>query len=329
MDTKFTSKYSDVEQGRCVQLYLEGHNKAELAKKYGVSIRTIERWIKIYKDVNYIDIRMSKRNKAIPIHIQKEVMEILNRNAIIYGFNISIWDKNMIVNLLQQKYDIKITRYMAKLLLEDKEYFNTADKDRVSKEIIELEELDYKLVILDFFRIGRINKSIIEPLAFKKFNQNTLNVNLGIARLDKKVYVEIIFTDRSILKLFPSSNNKKTESNKKENLERKNAIDSKVKFIKKISMHEKNKIVFISMKDGVLRNFNRKNSEFSFYITDKNSHNQLGQDKYEREQTIVQHICDENNEYRNFDSITEIISFVENKLKKYKVQTYIEVDIFK
>jgi hypothetical protein len=83
------------------------------------------------------------------------------------------------------------------------------------------------------------------------------------------------------------------------------------------------------MKDGVLRNFNRKNSEFSFYITDKNSHNQLGQDKYEREQTIVQHICDENNEYRNFDSITEIISFVENKLKKYKVQTYIEVDIFK
>lgn len=327
MDTKFTSKYSNVEQGRCVQLYLEGHNKEELSQKYGVSIRTIERWIKIYKDVNYIEIRMSKRNKVIPIHIQKEVMEILNRNAIRYGFNISIWNKNMVINLLQQKYDIKINRYMAKLLLEDIEYFNTEDK--VSKEIIELEELDYKLVILDFFRIGRIDKSIIEPLAFKKFNQNTLNVNLGIARLDKKVYVEIIFTDRSILKSLPSFNNKKTESNKKENLERKNAIDSKVKFIKKISMHEKNKIVFISMKDGILRNFNRKNNEFSFYITDKNSHNQLGQDKYEREQTIVQHICDENNEYRNFDSITEIISFVKSKLKKYKVQTYIEVDIFK
>lgn len=83
------------------------------------------------------------------------------------------------------------------------------------------------------------------------------------------------------------------------------------------------------MKDGVLTNFNRKNNEFSFCITDKNSHNKLGQDKYEPEQTIVEHICDKNNEFRNFDSITEIVRFVESKLKKYKVQTYVEVDIFK
>lgn len=327
MDTKFTSKYSDVEQGKCVKQYLEGSNKEELSQKWGVSIRTIERWIKIYKDVNYIDIRMSKRNKVISIHIQKEVMGILNRNAIMYGFNISIWNESMVISLLKQKYYIEITRYMSKLLLRDRKYFDNKDEEKAVDEIIELEERGYKLVILDFFRIGKIERSIVEPLVSENFNQKKLNVNLAIARADEKVYLEVIFTDRDILErasVFLKVRNVKNI--KKENQERKNAIDSKANFIRKVIKNEKNKIAFISMEDEYLKRFNKKNSGCSFYITDENSHKQLVQDKYEQGKSIIQHMYDKNNQYRNFNSAIDIMEFIKDKMKKYKGKVAIKIN---
>lgn len=33
----------------------------------------------------------------ISIHIQEEVMQILNSNAILYGFNISTWNKTRVI----------------------------------------------------------------------------------------------------------------------------------------------------------------------------------------------------------------------------------------
>lgn len=332
MDTKFTSNYTDIEQGKCVKQYFDGCDKEELVKRWGVSKRTIERWIKRYKDINGLSIRMVKRSKIISIHIQEEVMQILNSNAILYGFNISTWNETRVIKLLKQKYDIKITRYMSKLLLRDSKTFASKDEDKAFKEIIKLEELDCNLVILNFIRIGRIDRRIIEPLIPKKFNQHKLNVNLGIARGDEKVYIEIIFSDRYILEKPPNKFRLKKVGNikniKKEKEERKANIDNKANFIRKVIKCESNNIVFISKNDMYLKRFNKNNGKALFYIVDKDSHKQLVQDKYEQEQnkSIIQDIYNQNNEYRNFKSFEEIRTFINDKTKEYKGKVIIKID---
>lgn len=331
MDTKFASKYSDVEQGKCVMQYFEGTNKDELSKIWGVSKRTIERWIKKYEKIDSISIRMSKRNKIIPIHIQKEIMKTLNSNSILYGFNMSTWSEGRVINLLKEKYDIKITRYMSKLLLSDSKHFASKDEEEVFKEISKLEELDYNLLILDFFRIGRVDSRIIEPVLSKKFNQDKLNVNLGIARGNKKVDIEIIFSDRCILeKPLGFIAFKKAKKMKKENEEKKVTIDNKVSFIRKVMKSEsnKNKVVFISRRDKYLKRFNKNNEKALFYIVDQDLHKKLIQDNYDGDQnnSLIQHIYNENNEYRNFKSFEEIRNFVNDKTKEHKGKVIVKID---
>lgn len=106
MNTKFVSNYTEEERAECIKDYFKGTDKERLARKWGVSKRTIERWIKGNERSNQIEINIAKRSKLIAVDIQLEIMKILNSNAILYGFNISTWNEVRVIKLLNDKYNI-------------------------------------------------------------------------------------------------------------------------------------------------------------------------------------------------------------------------------
>lgn len=143
-----------------------------------------------------IDERIAKREKVIPKNIQEEVLKILNTNAIPYGFYVSTWSERRVIKLFKEHYGIKITRYMAKLLLKDskdRKYF-VEDTKREYNEIMDLKSSGYNVVNLYFLKIGKIDKELVDDLVFQNFYEKKLDVNLGICIGAKNVYIEIIFS---------------------------------------------------------------------------------------------------------------------------------------
>lgn len=317
MDTKFRSNYSEDEQIECMKQYLNGCDKEQLSKLWGISIRTIERWIKNWTDKDSIDVRIAKRSKKIPIDIQKKLMQILTKNAMLYGFNVSTWDEVRVIKLLNNNYNIKITRYMAKALLSDSKNFSEKYKEKVINEIAELEQLGYKLVFVDYIQIGRIDKEEIEPLAYKKFKEYILKVNLAIAMGAKSLYKDILFSETDIIgKQIKSIKLKKVDSISKERNQRKVIINDKYNFISKIANKEdtKSKIVFISKNDKDIEQFSKK---IMFYIVDKDLYEQLLCNKHRKIYQAMKFVCDHNNKYRKFTSLTEVQNFIKLKEKEF------------
>ncbi|MCB2354724.1 helix-turn-helix domain-containing protein [Clostridium estertheticum] len=330
MNTKFVSNYTDEERSRCVEQYFTGYNKDQLAQIWGVSKRTVERWIKEYERTDAIKIRIAKRSKLMTVDIQHEIMQILNSNAILHGFNISTWNEAMVIKLLKDKYYIKITRYMAEELLSDKKYFSSECEEKVLNELNDMEKLGYKLILLDYIRIGRVDKRTIEPLFYKKFKEHRLNVNLGIARGTKTAYLDIIFSDVDILEKPQKIELVQLGASIKVNgYERKVIANDKFDFIKKVLRKETNNknVVFISTGDTDIKEFKNNNENALFFIVNKDLYKQLVQDEYEKDEcngdekySLIQHLYNINNEYINFTSFEDIRRVIENKVIKYEVE---------
>lgn len=312
---KYVSKYDISVQNECVGEYQIGISKKELSDKYNVSIRTIDRWVKKWGDASKnIRTRIGKRANKIPVKIQEELMMILNKNAILYGFYTSVWNKDYLVKFIKKEFNLDITKYMAEQLIQDSKRY-ILKKDEIIDEIEELERNMYKLCILDFIRIGKISRNEIEPYTNNMiFTKSTIDVNLAIARLENRVYLDIIFSQISIKK-----NTHKNIFKQEIEDDIKNIISDKSRVIKKILEKEHDKIAFITLKDGVTKRFNKSSKGAVFYIVEENEHKQLIQDKYEFDElSIVQYLERENNSYRNFQSLAKIYRFLQTMYGNYK-----------
>lgn len=328
MSTKFVSNYTEEERAECIEDYFKGTDKETLARKWGVSKRTIERWVKEYERINPIEINIAKRSKLIPVGIQLEIMKILNNNAILYGFNISTWNEVRVIKLLNDKYNIKINRYMARLLLKDKLSFGNEDEEKTLNEINELEQLGYKLILLDYIRFGSINKRDIEPLFYKKFMEHRLSVNLGIARGSERAYIDIIFSEIDIIEKPKKITFVEPEINIKVDRKQRNTIiEDKLSFINKVTSKESNSnnIVFISKEDADIEKV--KSRKASFYIVNKELYGQLIQDEYEKDMyhgterySIIQYLNNANNKRIEFKSYEGIRKEIKKKISKYALE---------
>lgn len=325
MNTRYVSNYTDDEKAKCVNQYLNGENKEQLAQIWGVSERTIERWIKEYERTDAIKIKIAKRSKTIPIDIQHEIMEILNSNAILYGFNISTWNEVRIIKLLMDKYNIKITRYMAKELLRDAKYFSMEYEEKTFEDINKLEEQGCKLILLDYIRIGQIKRRNIEGVFYKKFEEDRVNVNLGIARGVKRVYIEVILSEGDIIEKVKSINLNEIQA-ESDSKQRKIILDDKFNFTNKVVEKESNgrKVIFITTGDPDLNRFKNKNKNTAFSIVKMELYKQLVQDDYEKDEcndgerySLIQHLYNSNNNYIWFDSFEEIREYVAKKILNY------------
>lgn len=197
------SRHTDEEKQQCVNEYLNGENKYYLAGKYSISIRTIDRWIK-NSNIDELKLRMLKRAKTIPIKIQQEILKVLNSNPICVGFNISYWKEFMIIDYINDKYNITINRRMAKNLIEDSRKVNVVSyEEKVLNDIEELADLGYSIVLLDYLKIGKVmsqeiegrehGKTVIEYIDDEK---NRGRVYRGITDIDNTIRGKI---DRYVL----------------------------------------------------------------------------------------------------------------------------------
>ena len=236
------SRHTDEEKQQCVNEYLNGENKYYLAGKYSISIRTIDRWIK-NSNIDELKLRMLKRAKTIPIKIQQEILKVLNSNPICVGFNISYWKEFMIIDYINDKYNITINRRMAKNLIEDSRKVNVVSyEEKVLNDIEELADLGYSIVLLDYLKIGKVMSQEIEGREHKK---EMLDVNLVLARAGEDMYVDVIFSDLDIVDRF-----NEILTPKKDNMKRKLIVDDKFEVLKKVCNEEQSdRVVFMTIYD--------------------------------------------------------------------------------
>lgn len=266
-----------------------------------------------------IDERIAKREKVIPKNIQEEVLKILNTNAISYGFYVSTWSERRVIKLLKEHYRIKITRYMAKLLLKDakdRKHF-VEDAKREYNEIMDLKNSGYNVVNLYFLKIGKIDKELVDHLVFQSFYEKELDVNLGICIGANNVYIEIIFSDSNIVSkrgkfLFMKKN---ADSTKREIIEikKRNVIDNKASFIRKIIKRENlsDKIVFVCIDDLYIDRFNKSDGNTFFYVIEEKKANiLLNKFVVKEEDKRLEDIRDDN----KFKSIREINDFINENI---------------
>lgn len=313
--SQFKSKYTYEEQEQCIQEYLAGISKEELSEKWNISIRTINRWVD--KICTYEQKKSLKRQEVIPIEKEEEIMKILSENALLSGFNLSLWNSGMVIKLLKNKYDIEISRYKAKQLLDDSKKFYSQSDDKQIEDIVNLEEeLKYDLVLLDFIKIGEIKRINVEDTFYEKFDEDILNVNLGIARAPEKAYISLIYSDVDITTYGFTTPFSKVNTDKTKSIQ-----NDKILFINKVieKQGDINKIVFVSKKDNFMEKFKKSNKKPLFYILNKDFEEELIQDIYElgEENSLLKNVKDHYSSYIKFSSNREIFEFINNKIQKY------------
>lgn len=313
--SQFKSKYTYEEQEQCIQEYLAGISKEELSEKWNISIRTINRWID--KICTYEQKKSLKRQEVIPVEKEEEIMKILSENALLSGFNLSLWNSGMVMKLLKNKYDIEISRYKAKQLLDDSKKFYSQSDDEQIEDIVNLEEeLNYDLVLLDFIKIGEIERINVEDIFYEKFDEDILNVNLGIARAPEKAYISLIYSDVDIITYGFTTPFCKINTDKTKLIQ-----NDKISFINKVieKQGDINKIVFVSKKDSFMDRFKKSNKKPLFYILNKDFKEELIQDIYElgEENSLLKNVKDHYNSCIKFSSNREIFEFINNKIQKY------------
>lgn len=306
------SRYTDEEKQQCVNEYLNGENKYYLAGKYSVSIRTIDRWIK-NSNIYEVKLRMLKREKTIPVKIQEEILNVLNSNPICVGFNISHWKEFMIIDYINNKYNITINRRMAKNLIEDSQKVNVISyEDRVLNDIEELADLGYSIVLVDYLKIGKVASQEIEGRAHK---EEMLDVNLVIARAGEDMYVDVIFSDLDIVDRF-----NEIVTPKKDKVKRKLIIDDKFEVLKKVCNEEQNdRVVFMTIYDRDMSKVIKKDKTIKWYIVKEEFYKVLTHPVYEGEhgKTVIEYIDDKNNRERVYRRFTDIDNTIRGKIDKY------------
>lgn len=311
--------HTDEEKNRCVSEYIHGADKYYLSGKYSVSIRTIDRWI-ASMDIDEIKLRTIRRSKSIPIDIQSEILNILNTNPILHGFNISKWNETKVIKYINNIYGIEINRRMAKALMEDAIKVNTIKyEDRVYRDIEKLDTSGYSIVLLDYIKIGRINSLEVEPLELRKYTEDKLDVNLVIAIANEHIYLDIIVSELNIVDKSNRKVIKDSEKEKvaKEKLQRNAITDDKYEVLNKIKKLEGNEsIIFITTYDKDIDKLIRKRSNIKYFIVKDEIYNELLQEKYEGAygKPIVEHMRDDNNSNRPYRSVADISNVVLGKV---------------
>lgn len=268
-----------------------------------------------------IDQRISKREKVIPRYIQEEVLKILNTNAIPYGFYVSTWSERRVRTLLKERYNIEITGYMARLLLEDSKYY---DEYRGSKlnDIKKLNKLGYAMFSLHFIKVGKMQKDEIEAILSKNFYKEIVNVYLGIAISEKRIYVKLIVSSENINYKKQSVFQKKSKGISSEE---KYVVHSKVNFIREVMNKENTSkdIIFVCKDADYIERFNKRNKNKSkgkilFYVvTNEDIDILLKHYKKNKEIMWMNNLKSKN---REFKSIYDVKMTIDNKFKELNIE---------
>lgn len=316
------TRHTDEEKQECVNEYLNGADKYYLSGKYSTSVRTIDRWITKF-NLDEVQLKKAKRANTIPIDVQEEVLQVLNKNPIFQGFNEVEWTERKVIKYLNDIYSIKINWRMAKALIEDAKKLNTiVYEDRIYNDIEELANLGYSIVLLDYIKIGRINRIEVESLELREYTKTKLDVNLVIARADNSIYLDIILSEINIVDKtkieVTKVSDKKLVYQKK--LQRKVIVQDKYEVLKKIKKAEgKENTIFITTYDKDITNLKKKRSNIKYFIVDDKIYKELLQDKYEGEygKSVVDYMYDGNNKNRKYRSIRDISQVVWGKIDSY------------
>lgn len=306
------SRHTDEEKQQCVNEYLNGKDKYYLSGKYSISIRTIDRWIKS-SNIDGLKLRMLKRVKTIPVKIQEEILNVLNRNPICAGFNISYWKEFMVIDYIKNKYNIDINRRMAKSLIEDSQEVNVVSyEDKVINDIEELADLGYSIVLVDYIKIGKIASQEIE---YKDYKEEMVDVNLVIARAGEDMYVDIIFSDLDIVDTI-----NEVVLTKKDKAKRRIIANDKFEVLKKVCNEEQNdRVVFMTIYDRDMSKVIKKDKTIKWYVVKEEFYKVLTHPVYEGEhgKTVIEYIDDKNNRERVYRRFTDIDNTIRGKIDKY------------
>lgn len=313
--SQFKSKYTREEQEQCIQEYLAGTSKADLSKKWKTTVRNIDRWINKICSVEQKEAL--KRKNGVPQDKENEIIDILNQNAILHGFNISKWNPGTVKKLLENKFNIEINKYKARQLLEHANKFNDKIEDREIEELGKLEDLNYDIVLLDFIKIGKMKRNDAKAIYYERFHGDILNIYLGIARVPKCAYISVMYSDLDTINYGFDS---RKIFNKPDPNKLKLIHDDKIAFINKVIEKEGdiNKVVFVSREDMFMQRFKKSKKKPLFYILNNNQEEELMQDTYEfgEENSLLRSIKGDNKEIV-FSSNGEILKVINDRIESY------------
>ena len=285
---------------QCVEEYINGVSKKVLAKKYSVSERTINKWIE-KSNIGYMEKRLASRAQHIPIEVQKEVLDVLNTNAMLYGFDTNIWSDKNVVRYIKDTYNINITKGIAnKLIVDSYDICTVKNEEQIYKDIEKLNNLGYSTVLLDFVRFGKIAVSPVQPLGYIEKDieyysnpKNKINVYLIIGRANDTIYVGKIMTKEVM-----DVNGNVTCKDEKININK-----QKKAFLDKVHKYENKEVIFISSK-----RYGNRIPGYKFLLIDDYIYDDLVQSNYETNEKI-----DEYGKVVEYDE--SIVKYIERKVK--------------
>lgn len=312
--SQFKSNYTREEQEQCIQEYLAGTSKADLSGKWNIDVRTINRWINKICSVEQKEAL--KRKDVIPLEVEKKIIDILNQNAILYDFNISAWNPGTVKKLLENKFNIEINKYKAGQLLDYAKSLYDEIEDKELEELGNLEDLNYKIVLLDFIKIGKMKRNNAKAIYYERFDGDILNIYLGIARTPKSAYISVIYSDLDAINYGFGRKFNKHDPNKLKLIH-----DDKISFINKVIEKEGdiNKVVFVSREDMFMQRFKKSKRKPLFYILNNKPEEELIQDTYEfgEGNSLLTNIKSDDDKDIEFSTNSQIFKVINDKIKKY------------
>ena len=168
-----------------IRYHLLGMSTLEIQKKLGVNIRSIQRYIKEYKE-NSIDEVKEEKNKKVKISSEdmSRLIECIKISPTKFRFAVDEWNCSMLRKFLIKDFSIKISEGYCRTILSQNEYYGKEDKDdKVFEEKLRKIESNKTNVIwyLDKLYVGKrkIFNNYIDCyflLAFDKRGKNIMKL---------------------------------------------------------------------------------------------------------------------------------------------------------
>ena len=107
-----------------IKYYLEGMKTIEIEEKLGVSIRSIQRYIKEYKKSSTGEVKEEKNKKVkILSEDMSKLTECIKLSPIKFRFAVDEWNCSMLRSFLIKDFSIKVSEGYCRTILSQNEYY--------------------------------------------------------------------------------------------------------------------------------------------------------------------------------------------------------------
>ena len=160
-----------------VKYYLEKMEIKEIKEKVGVSIRSIQRYIKEYKNTGIYEIINEKNSKVkISSDDMSKIKEYINKSPIEFRFAVDEWNCDMLKRFLKADLKIKVSKEYCRKILCENEYYgkNNREEDIIRKKIEKIiNDKKNSIWYLDKLYIGKrkLFSKTIDAYFLISFNQ--------------------------------------------------------------------------------------------------------------------------------------------------------------